>query len=134
MAGGDFMHTRISKIVSNSGLTKTEFGKRINISQGMVSRICQGSATPSDRTISDICRVFNVNRRSLEQGEEPMFLPELDPDTDFINALLENSDSPFVDVIRKILRVYVELPPEDQKKFDSFVDNLKEKITQKDRD
>ena len=63
-----------------------------------------------------------------------MFLPELDPDTDFINALLENSDSPFVDVIRKILRVYVELPPEDQKKFDSFVDNLKEKITQKDRD
>ena len=63
-----------------------------------------------------------------------MFLPELDPDTDFINALLENSDSPFVDVIRKILRVYVELPPEDQKKFDSFVDSLKEKITQKDRD
>lgn len=128
------MHTRINEIVKKSGLTKTDFAKRIGLSQSHVSRICSGETTPSDRTISDICRAFNVNRRYLEQGEEPMFLPELDPDTDFINALLENSDSPFVDVIRKILRVYVELPPEDQKKFDSFVDNLKEKITQKDRD
>lgn len=128
------MHTRINEIVKKSGLTKTDFAKRIGLSQSHVSRICSGETTPSDRTISDICRAFNVNRRYLEQGEEPMFLPELDPDTDFINALLENSDSPFVDVIRKILRVYVELPPEDQKKFDSFVDSLKEKITQKDRD
>lgn len=128
------MHTRINEIVKKSGLTKTDFAKRIGLSQSHVSRICSGETTPSDRTISDICRAFNVNRRYLEQGEEPMFLPELDPDTDFINALLENNDSPFVDVIRKILRVYVELPPEDQKKFDSFVDNLKEKITQKDRD
>jgi transcriptional regulator with XRE-family HTH domain len=128
------MHTRINNIVEKTKLTKTDFAKKLGISQPFLSQICAGQKIPSDRTISDICRIFNVNRRYLEQGEEPMFLPELDPDTDFINALLENSDSPFVDVIRKILRVYVELPPEDQKKFDSFVDNLKEKITQKDRD
>ena len=128
------MHTRINNIVEKTKLTKTDFAKKLGISQPFLSQICAGQKIPSDRTISDICRVFNVNRRYLEQGEEPMFLPELDPDTDFINVLLENSDSPFVDVIRKILRVYVELPPEDQKKFDSFVDSLNEKITQKDRD
>lgn len=113
---------------------KSAFARRLNITPAYAAQLCTGAREPSDRTISDICRVFNVNRRYLEQGEEPMFLPELDPDTDFINALLENSDSPFVDVIRKILRVYVELPPEDQKKFDAFIDSLKEKITQKDRD
>lgn len=128
------MHTRISKIVSNSGLTKTEFGKRINISQGMVSRICQGSATPSDRTISDICRVFNVNRRYLEQGEEPMFLPELDPDTDFINALLENNDSPMVDVIRAIMQGYVKLPADGKKKVDDFISSIVDNLKDKDRD
>ena len=128
------MHTRINEIVRKSGLTKTDFAKRIGLSQSHVSRICSGETTPSDRTISDICRAFNVNRRYLEQGEEPMFLPELDPDTDFINALLENNDSPFVDVIRKILRGYVELPPEDRKKFDAFVARLKDEISQKDRD
>lgn len=128
------MHTRINEIVKKSGLTKTDFAKRIGLSQSHVSRICSGETTPSDRTISDICREFNVNRRYLEQGEEPMFLPELDPDTDFINVLLENNDSPFVDVIRAILRVYVELPPEDRKKADAFVASLKEKTAQKDRD
>ena len=128
------MNERINRIIQELKIKKSDFAEKLNISQAFVSQICSGVREPSDRTISDICRVFNVNRRYLEQGEEPMFLPELDPDTDFINALLENSDSPFVDVIRKILRVYVELPSEDQKKFDSFVDNLKEEITQKDRD
>lgn len=68
------MHTRISEIVNKSGLTKTEFGKRINISQGMVSRICQGSASPSDRTIADICREFSVNPVWLRTGEGEPYL------------------------------------------------------------
>lgn len=63
------MHTRINKIITDSGLTKTDFGKRINLSQGMVSRISTGTAVPSDRTIADICREFGVNRIWLETGE-----------------------------------------------------------------
>ena len=128
------MHTRISKIVEHSRLTKTEFAKRIGISQPYLSQICTGPKIPSDRTIADICRVFNVNRRYLEHGEEPMFMPELDPDTDFINELLEKQDSPFVEVIRATMRVYMELPPEDQRKFDAFAASLKNKIKQENRD
>lgn len=127
------MHTRINEIVKKSGLTKTDFAKRLGLSQPHVSRLCSGETTPSDRTISDICRVFNVNRRYLEQGEEPMFLPELDPDTDFINDLLAHCDSPFVDVIRAVMQVYVKLPPEDQRKFDAFAASLKDNLNQKDR-
>lgn len=67
------MHTRISKIVELSGLTKTGFGKRINISQGMVSRICSGDATPSDRTIADICREFGCNEVWLRTGKGEPF-------------------------------------------------------------
>ena len=128
------MHKRIELIVKESGLTKAKFAEKLGVSAPYVTMLCSGAGNPSDRTISDICRVFNVNRRYLEQGEEPMFLPELDPYTDFINALLENNDSPMVDVIRAILRVYVELPPEDRKKADAFVASLKEKTAQKDRD
>ena len=67
------MHTRISEVVRQSGLTKTDFGKRINISQGMVSRICSGDANPSDRTITDICREFGVNEVWLRTGEGEPF-------------------------------------------------------------
>lgn len=67
------MHTRISEVVRQSGLTKTDFGKRINISQGMVSRICSGDANPSDRTITDICREFGCNEAWLRTGEGEPF-------------------------------------------------------------
>lgn len=63
------MHTRINKIVEESDLTKTAFAKRVNISQGMVSKICSGDANPSDRTIADICREFGVNEVWLRTGE-----------------------------------------------------------------
>lgn len=70
------MHTRISKIVKDSGLTKTDFGKRINISQSMASRICAGDAKPSDRTIADICREFGCDEVWLRTGEGEPFRQE----------------------------------------------------------
>ena len=128
------MHTRINRIVEQTKLTKTDFAKRLGISQPFLSQICSGQKVPSDRTISDICRVFKVNRRYLESGEEPMFMPELDDDTDYINELLAATDSPFIDTIKSIMRVYMELPTEDQKKFDAFVANVKDKMNKQDRD
>lgn len=66
------MHTRISKIVAESGLTKTEFAKRIGISQPFLSQLCSGIKIPSDRTISDICRIFDIREDWLRYGQEPM--------------------------------------------------------------
>lgn len=126
------MKNRISLIVEHSGLTKTEFAKRINVSQGLVSQMCSGTTKPSDRTISDICRVFNVNRRYLELGEEPMFMPELDPDTDYINELLSSVDNPFTDMIRALMRTYMDLTPEDQQRAKAFAASLRDNL--KDRD
>lgn len=62
------MYERIAEISKESGLNKTEFGQRVGISQSMVSLICLGKANPSDRTISDICRVFRVNEEWLRNG------------------------------------------------------------------
>lgn len=62
------MYERIAEISKESGLNKTEFGQRVGISQSMVSLICLGKANPSDRTISDICRVFRVNEDWLRNG------------------------------------------------------------------
>lgn len=66
------MHTRINMLVSNSGLTKTEFAKRLGISQPFLSQLCSGVKIPSDRTISDICRIFDIQEDWLRYGLEPM--------------------------------------------------------------
>ena len=70
------MHTRINEIVKNSKLTKTEFAKRLGLSQPFVSRICSGESTPSDRTISDICREFGCDEIWLRTGEGEPFREE----------------------------------------------------------
>ena len=67
------MHTRINETVKRSGLTKTDFAKRLGLSQPFVSKICTGDATPSDRTISDICREFGVDEVWLRTGEGDPF-------------------------------------------------------------
>ena len=66
------MHTRINKLVQISGLTKTEFAKRLGLSQPFVSKMCSGDSIPSDRTISDICRIFDIQEDWLRYGLEPM--------------------------------------------------------------
>ena len=70
------MHTRINKIIEIAGISKTDFAKRLNLSQGMVSRLCSGSAKPSDRTIADICREFGCDDQWLRTGDGQPFRQE----------------------------------------------------------
>lgn len=67
------MHTRINEVVKQSGLSKTDFAKRLGVSQPFVSKLCTGDAAPSDRTIQDICREFGVNEVWLRTGEGEPF-------------------------------------------------------------
>ena len=68
------MHTRIAAVIADSGLTKTAFGQRIGLTQSFVSRLALGVSAPSDRTISDICREFNVREEWLRTGEGEMYI------------------------------------------------------------
>lgn len=68
------MHTRINEIIKHFKLTKTEFARRLGISQPFVSRLCSGESVPSDRTIQDICREFSVNPEWLRTGEGEPYL------------------------------------------------------------
>ena len=115
---------RLSQIISDSGLTKTAFAKRIEVSQGFVSQLCSGSFNPSPRTISAICREFNIRREWLEPGEGPMRLPEPDEDLDYINILMESCDSPFKDLIRAILLAYDRSTPAIQKAINDYIDQI----------
>lgn len=118
------MNSRISRVVTESGLTKTAFGKKIGLSQSMVSMLCNGSAKPSDRTLADISREFNVPLKWLKDGEGPMKLPEPEEDLEIINDLLADTASPTADLIRNIWRTYRQLTPEHQKILDNFIATL----------
>lgn len=67
---------RISKIVKDSGLTRTAFAEKIGLTQSYVSGMCLGKKMPGDRTVKDICREFNVNEKWIRTGEGDPYLIE----------------------------------------------------------
>lgn len=118
------INDRIVELLDNLGLKKSQFAEKLSVSQPYVSQLCSGVRTPSDRTISDICREFNVRREWLETGEGPMRLPEPEEDLEIINDLLTDTASPTADLIRNIWRTYRQLPPDHQKILDNFITTL----------
>lgn len=118
------MKNRIIQIIKAENITKTEFAKRIEVSQAFVSQMCSGAYNPSPRTISVICREFNIRREWLETGEGPMRLPEADEDLDYINRLLADDDAETVRFIKNFLRAYNDLSPADQKIIDNLIHTL----------
>lgn len=68
------MNDRIKLIRSNAGLTQTGFAEKLNISQNYVWMIEKGERLPSDRTIKDICRIFNVDEVWLRTGAGEPFM------------------------------------------------------------
>ena len=76
--------SRIKECVDKSGLKMTGFAKRLNVSIQFISQLCAGSRNPSDRTIADICREFNVNEVWLRTGEGEMLSTASTDDVDMI--------------------------------------------------
>ena len=109
-------------------LSQKDFAEQLNLSENFVWMVEKGNRIPSDRTISDICRIFNVNPEWLRNGAEPMLMPEPDDDTAYINELLTAVDDPVVDIIKAFMGVYMTLNEEDKKKARAFAANLKSKI------
>ena len=66
------MHSRIKMIRQNEGLTQSQFADKIGLSRNYVAMIEIGQRDPSDRTISDICRIFDIQEDWLKYGLEPM--------------------------------------------------------------
>lgn len=66
------MKNRINAIIQSANISKSKFAESLNVSQAFVSQLCSGAREPSDRTISDICRIFDIQEDWLRYGLEPM--------------------------------------------------------------
>ena len=103
------MNERILEIISAKNLTKTEFAKRLNVSQAFVSQLCAGAREPSDRTISDICEKFSINETWLRTGAGEMHAPlSRDSQLAKIFATVQVSD----DERARLVKAFASLPDE----------------------
>ena len=120
------MNERISAIIEASGIKKTVFADRLNVSQAFVSQLCSGVKQPSDRTIADICREFDVNETWLRTGEGEMFIQKTRNQqiTDFLGDLIKEEDGTFK---KRLIEAMSKLDKKDWEDLERLVDKLTKK-------
>lgn len=70
------MNNRIRELRKLLNITQTDFADKLNLSRNFIFMVEKGDRQPSDRTVSDICREFNVSEHWLRTGEGEPFIPE----------------------------------------------------------
>ena len=70
----DTINKQIAALIHAKGMNKSQFAESINVSPQFISAVCAGTKQPSDRTIADICRVYNVNEDWLRDGTGETFM------------------------------------------------------------
>lgn len=126
------MKERIELVVKHSGLSKAKFAERIGVSAPYVTMLCSGAGKPSDRTISDICREFSVDRIWLETGVGEPFRP-IDRDEQ-IAAILTKAITGNVSARDRLIRAFCQLPDEmfdhAEAILQEIIDNLQKEKTE----
>lgn len=118
----DTIAERLSFLIKELGITKTKFADRIHVSSAFITMVCSGTKMPSDRTIMDICREFNVSEAWLRDGVGEMFVSRTpDQALAFSLGVLLESGTPFQ---KRFIRLLSDLPPEDWDKVEAFIKKL----------
>lgn len=131
----DSISSRIMQVVDALGGNKSDFARRINVTPAYISKLSkQPDSVPSDRTIADICREFNVSEHWLRTGEGDMFLP-VDPDQElqdiFAQITLSGASDSVVSLIKSILRSYWTMSDQEQAAVRKLVDQAVADFVQK---
>lgn len=119
------INDRIAWCVKDSKLTKTAFSEKLNVSQAFISQLCSGAKMPSDRTISDICREFNISELWLRTGEgEPHI--QRDEDEEFLEVMeqIHMSDD---ELIKRIIKAYWFMEDEEKAAIRKLIDGFTKK-------
>ena len=117
------INDRISYLIKNLDCTKTDFAEKLHVTSSFISAVCAGKKQPSDRTISDICRVFNVSLAWLQDGTGEMYVKRSATEDLAIlfNGVLADSDESFR---KRFVSALLELPPEFWDEAEKFVKKL----------
>jgi transcriptional regulator with XRE-family HTH domain len=88
------------------GLSQDEFATQLGLSRNFVWMLEKGEREPSERTINDICRIFNVNPAWLRTGEGEMYLAPTREDeiAEMTARMFKADDSDYWYQLGKILK------------------------------
>ena len=120
------MHTRIKMIRQDEGLTQSQFANKIGLSRNYVAMIEIGQRDPSDRTISDICRIFGISEDWLRYGLEPMRLERSKEEE--IGEMVASALGGGADFTQAVVKMICSRTPEELKVLEKALLDIYENI------
>ena len=121
----DTINERIAWCIKDAGIKKAEFARRLNLSQPFVSELCSGKNNPSDRTIADICREFNISELWLRTGVgEPHIQKDEDEEFHEVMERIHMSDD---DLIKRIIKAYWLMDDDEKAAIRKLIDGFTKK-------
>ena len=124
---------RIKQVRKACGRTQQSFADAIGLKRNTIANYEIGQVQPSDRTISDICRVFDVSEVWLREGEGEMFL-QLSENEQLIDVLTKvemEKDNPFIDMVTAALKSYYKLSDEKKAAVNELIDGMLAELQEK---
>lgn len=103
------MNERIKALRKELGLTQEQFAQRVGLTKNYISLVENGSRSLAPRTVSDICREFNVNEAWLRDGiGEPHTKQSWEEEVaQFVFSTFQSEEESFQ---KDLLRVLARLP------------------------
>lgn len=108
----DSINERIRALRKSLKLNQTEFGQRIGLKSGAVSKMEQEGGTVIDQNIRLICQTFHVSEQWLRTGAGPM---ESDDVSTMLARLQEEMD--LTDLEMRLLQTYFSFSAEERQTF-----------------
>ena len=117
------INNRIDLLIKDLGITKTRFAESLHVSSQFISSLCSGAKQPSERTISDICREFNVSLDWLQSGEGEMYVQRSANEELglMVSNLMAEADESFR---KRFVSAMLELPPEFWPELEKFIKKI----------
>lgn len=101
---------RIKEVRKLKGYTQQAFADTLGLKRNTIATYEIGNTTPSDRTISDICKMFGVDRIWLETGAGEPFRPV--NRNEQIAAVLGQAIGSNATARDRLIRAFCQLPDE----------------------
>ena len=124
------MNERFKEVRKTLGLTQSEFGKSLGISNTAISKIEKGENNVSESNIISICREFGVNEEWLRTGvggEDNMFikLSAYDKAYNRFGYVMENASASKKAVLTMLLELVYRTSDEEWDLIMKEIDEIK---------
>lgn len=121
---------RLKEFRKACGITQQGLADRLGLKQNTIASYEIGKLSPSDRTISDICREFRVSEVWLRTGEGEMFLRQTEAEqlAEITTRMELDQDDPFISMITSAVKSYYRLSETEKAAISKLVDGMIEDL------